>query len=291
MPGARGSYSPINQSLPDDPEFQQLTAPARLTFYTLRVCAACNVACIFRFYRGTLAEQAGLKPAEIDDALEELSAAGWISIEGTVVWIRNGLRYHSSFRWNVPNHRTSLMHALSGLPKTATLLGSFLDYYASEFGAHPDLVAGAEALRADRTCTASAPGPLQQPAAPKKERVQKAKNQPDGIPFADILEMFNRVTGKGITGFTPRNVNAIKARWAEGHRLPEFEKVCATMTKACGDGTWGSDGKDMRPFLHPDTLFSDKFGKYLSWNAGRQPAAAGRRLPTMAEMLAEKGVS
>jgi uncharacterized phage protein (TIGR02220 family) len=85
---------------------------------------------------------------------------------------------------------------------------------------------------------------------------QNAKKEP--IPHTAIVECLNRAAK---TSFSPASDNTrrfIKARWNEGYRLADFERVIATK---CAQ--WMRDPK-MVVYLRPQTLFGPKFEAYLN---------------------------
>jgi hypothetical protein len=124
----RGTYRGIYSSLPDDPDFQQLTPQARLVFYTLRCCAAAGLGCIFRYYLDLVAAQSGLPANQVRRALSELQAADWIRIEEPILWIRNGLRYSPNISLADEKHRKAIQWAIAALPHREIVL-TFCEYY------------------------------------------------------------------------------------------------------------------------------------------------------------------
>lgn len=124
----RGVYRGIYSSLPDDPEFQQLSSDARLVLYTCRLCRAAGPAAIFRYYPELLMIQTGLTSKALARAFEGLERGGWIMREGVVLWVKNGLRYDPSIRLADTKHRKSVERAVFSLPKLQIVL-TFCDYY------------------------------------------------------------------------------------------------------------------------------------------------------------------
>ena len=136
---SRGVYRSIYSALPDDPDFQKLTSDARLTLLVARVCGQAGPAAIFRYYPELLQAQTGLSAKRLEAALCTLEQAQWISREGVVLWIRNGLRHDPTTTLANVNHRKAVMNWLSGLPKVA-LIVTFCDYYSLPypFATHPN---------------------------------------------------------------------------------------------------------------------------------------------------------
>lgn len=82
------------------------------------------------------------------------------------------------------------------------------------------------------------------------------------IPYGEIIKRLNEKTTREFrTGDGNRDL--IRARWNDGYRLADFEKVIDNMSAA-----WMNDPK-MENFLRPATLFQSqqKFDGYLNWRA------------------------
>jgi hypothetical protein len=128
-----GTYRGIFTSLIDDPDYQRLSASARLILLTLRLCSQAGVAVIFRMYPAVLAEQTGLTVDEAEAALGELEKAPsaerpWIYREGGVVWVRNGLRHDPNVSVGYDKHRKAIVRAVAGLPRLG-IVRKFCRYY------------------------------------------------------------------------------------------------------------------------------------------------------------------
>jgi hypothetical protein len=129
----RGVYRGLYSSLLDDPDYQRLSANARLVLLTLRLCTQAGAAAIFRVYVVLLAEQTGLDAGEVERALGELARSPspeqpWIFREGPICWVRNGLRYDPNLRLADLKHRKSIERAVQALPKLA-IVARFCRYY------------------------------------------------------------------------------------------------------------------------------------------------------------------
>jgi hypothetical protein len=128
-----GTYRGVYTSLIDDPDYQRLTANARLTLLTLRLCAHAGVAVIFRLYTAVLAEQTGLAVHDVEAALGELEKSPsaerpWIYREAGVVWVRNALRHDPNVSLGHDKHRTAIVRAVAGLPRLG-IVRRFCRYY------------------------------------------------------------------------------------------------------------------------------------------------------------------
>lgn len=80
----------------------------------------------------------------------------------------------------------------------------------------------------------------------------------DGIPYAEIVAALNEAAGTSYRPTSRKTRQLIHARWSEGFRLPDFERVVANMAAA-----WLHDPK-MSAYLRPETLFGTKFEGYLN---------------------------
>lgn len=93
------------------------------------------------------------------------------------------------------------------------------------------------------------------------------------IPFAEIVAALNGAAGTSYRASSEKTRRLIRARWAEGYRLPDFEAVVAAMA-----ARWRGDAK-MSAYLRPETLFGPKFEGYreLARQAAQTPGggAAG----------------
>ena len=89
------------------------------------------------------------------------------------------------------------------------------------------------------------------------------------IPYGEIVRNLNAACGTAYRPTSRRTRALIRARWAEGYRLPDFEAVVAAMSAA-----WLGDPK-MSAYLRPETLFGPKFEGYRE--LARQ--AAAKRAP------------
>ena len=93
------------------------------------------------------------------------------------------------------------------------------------------------------------------------------------IPYDAIVGALNDVAGTFFRPSSEKTRRLIRARWAEGYRLPDFEAVVAAMA-----ARWRGDAK-MSAYLRPETLFGPKFEGYreLARQAAQTPGggAAG----------------
>ena len=124
----RGVFRGLYSSLFDSPEYQALSADARLVLLTARLCKQAGPAVIFRFYPALMATQTGLKLDRVNAAVSELAAAGWVEFEAGILWVKNALRYDPSLRLADRKHVSAVVRALAELPRVAIVL-RFCDYY------------------------------------------------------------------------------------------------------------------------------------------------------------------
>jgi hypothetical protein len=129
----RGVYRGIYSCLIEDPDYQRLSADARLVLLTLRLSAQAGAAAIFKVYGAVLAIQTGLEDGALEHALDELATSPsaerpWIYREAGIVWVRNALRYDPNIRLADPKHAKSVERAVAALPKLG-IVARFCDYY------------------------------------------------------------------------------------------------------------------------------------------------------------------
>lgn len=124
----RGEYRAIHVALIDDPDFLQLSPPARLALMTLKLILGASGIDVVRALVPELMATTGYDEATIRAAVDELTAGRWILIEGRVVWLRNGLRFEPSKPLASENGRKGISAHLETLPRVA-LVNRFADYY------------------------------------------------------------------------------------------------------------------------------------------------------------------
>jgi uncharacterized phage protein (TIGR02220 family) len=88
------------------------------------------------------------------------------------------------------------------------------------------------------------------------------------IPYKEIVEYLNEVTGKNYKHNANKTKGFITARWNDGYRLEDFKKVIDIKDK-----DW-KDDKKWEKFRRPSTLFGTKFDEYL--NQQGEPARKQR---------------
>ncbi|GGN66371.1 conserved phage C-terminal domain-containing protein [Oceanobacillus indicireducens] len=86
------------------------------------------------------------------------------------------------------------------------------------------------------------------------------------IPYVEIVNYLNDVSGKNYRSSTRKTKDLIKARWNEGFGLDDFKKVIDIKNEE-----WKNDQK-MNKFIRPETLFSPKFEGYLNQETKRVPS-------------------
>ena len=105
----------------------------------------------------------------------------------------------------------------------------------------------------------------------------------DVIPYSEIIEYFNRKTGKKLSSKATSNKKHIKARWSEGYTVDDFKKVIDIKYN-----DW--NGTDMAKFIRVETLFGNKFDGYLNQLPAENLAPVGSRVPEWAKEEKKKVV-
>jgi|SRR5690625_3690090 len=77
------------------------------------------------------------------------------------------------------------------------------------------------------------------------------------IPYVEIINYLNDVSGKKYRSTTQKTKDLIKARWIETFTVDDFKKVIDKKVKE-----W--TGTDMAKYIRPETLFGNKFEGYLN---------------------------
>jgi uncharacterized phage protein (TIGR02220 family) len=256
---SRGVYRGLYSVLFDDPDYQQLSAHARLVLLTVRLCRDAGPAAIFEFSTDRLMRQTCLTRREVTTALTELHQADWIDLDASLIWVRNGLRYDPVIRTSNPLHVRAVTHWLAGLPKRPIVL-RFCDHYHLPYPFEslsiptPDGTRNKDKdkdkdkernLLLDEVDSLS--GSLERepdvthPIRPQNEnRRQQAR---------DILAFLNQQAHKSFRD-SPTNLKLIEARLASGMTPANLRGIVARKVR-----TWSRDPK-MAQFLRPATLFS-----------------------------------
>ena len=87
--------------------------------------------------------------------------------------------------------------------------------------------------------------------------VPKEEPEPEEIPYEEIIDHLNDKAGTHYRHGIAKTKALIRARWIEGFRLPDFQKVIDSKV-----GEWRTDSK-YRKYIRPETLFGTKFEGYL----------------------------
>jgi len=92
----------------------------------------------------------------------------------------------------------------------------------------------------------------------KSNDLIKKEEYKEEIPYKEIIEYLNDKIGTRYLSTGRKTRDLIKARWREGFRLEDFYTV---IDKKVND--WFTDNQ-MKVYLRPETLFSNKFESYLN---------------------------
>lgn len=84
------------------------------------------------------------------------------------------------------------------------------------------------------------------------------------VPFEEIIDYLNTRSGKKFRSSGAATKRHIVARWNEGFRVDDFQRV---IDNKCGQ--W-LDDKKMSEYLRPETLFGTKFESYLNSEAEKK---------------------
>jgi hypothetical protein len=130
----RGRYRSITTALINGPDYQRLTANARLVLLTMKI--SFGPAGIELKYPSVLHEelrhQTGLVTKSLAAALAELERERWIQRSSNVVWITEQLRYEPQLHSNNPKHVAGVRQHVLGLPRIP-IVEKFRRHYAEYF--------------------------------------------------------------------------------------------------------------------------------------------------------------
>lgn len=135
----RGDYRGIYTVLGEDPDFQALGPDAQLVWFHLKLKLGASGIDVLHAAEAVLAERMGMASGwhedgmamacgRVADALSRLQSGGWLIRDGSVLWLRNALKYEPSRMLSVPNHRKSILAHIAGLPKRS-IVNDFARFY------------------------------------------------------------------------------------------------------------------------------------------------------------------
>jgi uncharacterized phage protein (TIGR02220 family) len=187
----------------------------------------------------TLAKQTGMSQRQVGRAQEKLCKKGYISVKND-----------PSYRSNIYTlTKKGTPDSLSGTPDRLTSTPDRRRGYDSQSeGGTTDSLTNNKSINNKSIINMSG----------------KQKNTPDRIPFVEIIEKLNKISGKNFRHTSKETQRAIKARWNQGFRLKDFEKVLENKR------SWLTDEK-MIEFYRPVTLFGTKFESYWNEKPQRRP--------------------
>jgi len=94
--------------------------------------------------------------------------------------------------------------------------------------------------------------------------IYTTSGNPTRTPYKEIIDYLNEKTGRKYKHTAKLNRRVIKARMNEGYTIEDFKTVIDKKT-----AKWIKD-KKMEEFLRPETLFGNKFDRYLNESNGAQ---------------------
>jgi hypothetical protein len=130
----RGEYRPIYVALVDGADFTKLSKWARALFYPLKLSLGSLGIAAFPGAMAALAERSGLRLDEVDEAVAELEASGWLRREGNVWWLVRGLEFEPTLNANDRKHVAYVQREWQTLPNLP-IRNAFRDHYAQFFPA------------------------------------------------------------------------------------------------------------------------------------------------------------
>jgi hypothetical protein len=170
----RGEYRPIYVALVDGADFTKLSKWARALFYPLKLSLGSLGIAAFPGAMAALAERSGLRLDEVDAAVAELEASGWLRREGNVWWLVRGLEFEPTLNANDRKHVAYVQREWQTLPNLP-IRNAFRDHYAQFFPASAGPSKGLDgasegasmALGSTSPSPSPTPSPLPSPAPAK----------------------------------------------------------------------------------------------------------------------------
>lgn len=253
------AYRTISTNTWQDPWFEALTPKAKLAFIYLWTNDVCNQAGFYRISERRMNFELGFKVSDIIDELKP--KIEWFPGEN-VVWVK------AFFKRQCANEKfmVGAFNCLCGFSdvQIQDFLAYNREYILSITEVPEDLpdryrihtliipfVKGIQCLCLSDTVSVT--------GSVSVSVTDILSSKPlDPIPFQAIISDLNETTGKKFDHKSKTTRNHIKARWNEGHRLPDFKTVHKVKFEK-----WGNDPK-MVDYLRPSTLYGTKFGEYLA---------------------------
>ena len=118
----------IQNSIWGDPDFEVLSADAKLLYLWSFTNPLCNMSGVYKVSELRMARDTSMSPARVTKALDELRAGGFIVTEGSLLWVRSRVKH---MRTQSPTMARSIEKDLEDVPAGSSILAAFLDEYAT----------------------------------------------------------------------------------------------------------------------------------------------------------------
>lgn len=114
----RGEYRSIRIVIVDGPDFKTLGPNTKLVWFYIKLQLGPLGIGVFNAAKHVLAEQTGLTPRQVDNALKQLDQAPqFFRREDSVFWIVGGLKNDPSMNYKLVNHVKSVRSIVDALPR------------------------------------------------------------------------------------------------------------------------------------------------------------------------------
>jgi hypothetical protein len=113
----RGAYRSIYEVMLDEPDYQALTASAKLVFLTLKLRLGVSGIDVLNAASHVVAQLTGYTADVVEESFHELKTAERIRFEGNVFEIVGGLDGEPNFKLANLNHRKSIQGHVNSLPE------------------------------------------------------------------------------------------------------------------------------------------------------------------------------
>ena len=125
----RGEYRPIYTSLLHSGRFRDLSPNGRLLLFTVKLHLPPSGIGRVPAWEHAFSELTGLSPGDVREASHELVRLGWLDIDGTTLWLVDGLAYEPSLSAKSWKTRAFIGKLVAGLGNTL-IAKEFREKYA-----------------------------------------------------------------------------------------------------------------------------------------------------------------
>jgi len=116
----------IQNSIWGDPDFERLSADAKLLYLWSFTNPLCNMSGVYKVSELRMARDTNLPAARVSKALSELLEAGFLVYQDSLLWVRSRVKY---MRTTSPTMARSITNDLKDVPADAPIFLGFMQMY------------------------------------------------------------------------------------------------------------------------------------------------------------------